>query len=269
MQLHHPARALSLGRDLRGELASIRISTATASSETETDLPITHLILTSGAWTPIVFQQLFPLSPVSLPISSLAGHSLILRSPRWSSSPTATDSKCHAVFASSDAAGAQPLGFAPEIFSRLEGELYISGLNTTDLPLPERATDAKNLLDRQSIAQVRRVAAELLGTGGRRDKEGEVDDLQLVREGLCFRPVTRFNRPIITRLDEKVLGKGTDCSAEEWKTRGKGEGGVYVAAGQGPWGISMSLGTGLVVSQLVEGKGEGEMAAEIGGLGLE
>ena len=30
--------------------------------------------------------------------------------------------------------------------------------------------------------------------------------------------------------------------------------GVYIAVGHGAWGISQSLGTGLVVSEMIEGK---------------
>jgi glycine/D-amino acid oxidase-like deaminating enzyme len=33
-------------------------------------------------------------------------------------------------------------------------------------------------------------------------------------------------------------------------TRGTREGGVFIAAGHGPWGISLSLGTGKVMSEI-------------------
>lgn len=44
-----------------------------------------------------------------------------------------------------------------------------------------------------------------------------------------------------------------------------GNGGVWIASGHGPWGISLSLGTGLVVSELVEGR---KTSADILHLGL-
>lgn len=43
-------------------------------------------------------------------------------------------------------------------------------------------------------------------------------------------------------------------------------GGVYVAAGHGPWGISGSLGTGKVVSQMVLGQ---DVSVDLSGLGLQ
>ena len=87
------------------------------------------------------------------------------------------------------------------------------------------------------------------------------------REGVCWRPVTRTGLPIVGPLIAKEKGGG----------RGEGEGevekeeekGVFVAAGHGPWGISLSLGTGFVVAGMVEGKsGEKELGADITGLGL-
>jgi glycine/D-amino acid oxidase-like deaminating enzyme len=42
--------------------------------------------------------------------------------------------------------------------------------------------------------------------------------------------------------------------------------GVYVATGHGPWGISLSLGTGLVVAELAQGR---PLSADISELGLK
>lgn len=38
------------------------------------------------------------------------------------------------------------------------------------------------------------------------------------------------------------------------KTRGGGDGGVFIAAGHGAWGISHAPGTGLVLAELMEGR---------------
>jgi len=72
-------------------------------------------------------------------------------------------------------------------------------------------------------------------------KDDGDDDLEILREGLCFRPVGERGVPIIGRVDEGLLGLQL-------------EGGVWIAAGHGPWGISLSLGTGKVVSEMVEGR---------------
>jgi len=74
---------------------------------------------------------------------------------------------------------------------------------------------------------------------------------------LCFRPVTRSGNPIVCKVPDEDLGS--------IETKGGGEGGVYVAAGHGPWGISMGLGTGKVMQEMMEGK---EVSADVSRLGI-
>lgn len=229
VKLHHPARAVSVSKDAEGNLSGVRVRSE--KDGTETDIPCSRLAITSGAWSPAVFSTLFPKSSMRLPVTSLAGHSLVVRSPRWSKE--LEDWGCHAVF-STDAGG-----FSPEIFSRIGGEIYIAGLNDASLPLPKTGADAK--VDPGSVQQLKVVARKMLGL-----PEGQEDDLEVLREGLCFRPVTRMGDPIISRIADSKLGDGL-------KTRGRGSGGVFLAAGHGPWGISLSAGTGKVLSELIEG----------------
>ncbi len=226
---------------MRDELSSVRI--ASTGSSHEIDIPCTHLIIAAGAWSPEVFETLFPDAKIKLPISSLAGHSLVVRSPRWTSEHEKRG--CHAVFTTDDS------GYSPEIFSRMGGEIYIAGLNSSSIPLPALATESE--INDVAIKQLQTTSRRLLGLSS-----SEADDLELVRKGLCFRPVTNRGTPILGRIPDAVLGRGMS-------TRGDGDGGVFLAAGHGPWGISMSLGTGKVMAEMVVGH---ETSADITGLGL-
>ena len=141
------------------------------------------------------------------------------------------------------------------MFSRAGGEIYIAGLNTTQVPLPAVATDAK--ADATAVKKLKDCAALMLG------RRNEGDELEVLRESLvsaspsvtfatidkfqCFRPVTSSGRPIISRIPDQRLGGGL-------LTRGGGKGGVFVAAGHGAWGISQAPGTGLCCAELVEGR---------------
>jgi glycine/D-amino acid oxidase-like deaminating enzyme len=136
-------------------------------------------------------------------------------------------------------------GYSPEIFSRMGEEIYIAGLNFSTIPLPKLATESE--LDQKSVTTLKETAEKLLG----------VDGVEVLREGLCFRPVTRRGTPILSRIEDKLLGN--------IGTRGGGEGGVWVASGHGPWGITNSLGTGKVMSEMIMGK---ETSVDISGLGL-
>ena len=79
----------------------------------------------------------------------------------------------------------------------------------------------------------------------------------LLITGQCFRPVTSSGRPIVSRIPDEKLG-GT-------RTKNEGNGGVYIAAGHGAWGISHAPGTGFVLSELIEGR---EVSANIEALQL-
>lgn len=225
---------------MRDEVSSVRI--ADTQTSTETDVPCTRIIITAGAWSRQVFSTLFPTSDLELPVTSLAGHSLIVRSPRWTKEHEAQG--CHALFL------AEQPGYSPEIFSRVGGQIYLAGVNSADEPLPALASDAQGKRSPAAIARLRETACALLG-------ETEAD-LDVVREALCFRPATASGLPIIDRIADRHLGPGVT-------TRPGSDGGVFLAAGHGPWGISQSLGTGKCLAELVQGR---TLSADISRLGL-
>ncbi|KAM3083889.1 hypothetical protein ACMFMG_002003 [Clarireedia jacksonii] len=239
VQLHHPAQGISIHQDLRNEVSGIRILDTT--TQIESDIPCTKILIAAGAWAPSVFSTLFPQSKLNLPITSLAGHSLVVRTPEYWN---ADDERkgCHAVFACNEDE------FSPEIFSRKAGEIYVAGLNSSTMPLPELATGS-NVKD-ESIKRLERVAKKMLNVE-------EDNELDVVRKGLCFRPVTNKGVPILARIPDSDLG-GVN-------TRGAEDGGVWLAAGHGPWGISQSLGTGKVMAEMMQGK---PTSADVSRLGL-
>jgi glycine/D-amino acid oxidase-like deaminating enzyme len=205
------------------EQATTHVRILDQQSDKTVDIACNDLIVSSGPWTTSVLSTLFPdRPPSSLPqVASLPGHSVILRSKHWPQ-PGLDLYDCHALFITDPSSG-----FSPELFSRVGGEIYIAGLNDAESPLP--VTSAS--LTTPDSNDVRR----LIGLAGRLFKDG--DEVEIIREGLCFRPITSNGIPIIGRLGA--------ISEEGFN--------VWVASGHGPWGISLSLGTGLVLSQLVMG----------------
>ena len=115
-----------------------------------------------------------------------------------------------------------------------DGCIYLAGLNSSTYPLPKVATE--RVIDPRSIAVLKKTARRLLGDG-----------FEVVREGVCWRPVARKGVPIIADLIDG------------------GEEGVIVCAGHGPWGISNSLGSGYCVAKMVEGE---DVERYVGRLGL-
>src|SRR4051794_38130920 len=118
---------------MRDELSSIRI--LNTENGIETDLPCTRILIAAGVWSPQVFETLFPNAQIKLPISSLAGHSLVVRSSRWTKELEKNGS--HAIFTTDEE------GYSPEIFSRSGEEIYIAGLNDPSLAIPNLATESR------------------------------------------------------------------------------------------------------------------------------
>ncbi|TKA77860.1 hypothetical protein B0A55_05153 [Friedmanniomyces simplex] len=240
VRLHHPVRAVRVSTNEAGEMSAVRVRHQNGA---EYKIPCTRLLIAAGAWSQRVFETLMPSSTVKLPINHLAGYSIVVKSPRWSREHETGG--CHAVFTTMQS------GFSPEVFSRIGGEIYVAGLNDPALPLPETATDAQ--IDQKSIDELKGTAQKLLGRDGT-----DVSDLEVVREGLCFRPVTTMGTPMMTRIPDEELGAGLVTALSP-------DGGVFVAAGHGPWGISHSLGTGKVMAEMMEGR---EVSADVKWLGL-
>lgn len=226
VQFHHPAKAVSIGKDMREELASVRVVSTDSSSEV--DIPCTRIVITAGAWSPQVFETLFPGARTKLPITALSGHSMVVKSPRWAEELETKN--CHAIYTTDES------GAFPEMYSRVGGEIYLAGLNDASIPLPGLAIESK-VYD-TVVEKLQFICKRLLGL------PSGIDDLEVVRTSLCFRPVTSKGAPILSRIADEKLG-GV-------KTRGGSDGGVFLAAGHGPWGISMSLGTGKVMAEMVQ-----------------
>ena len=279
VRMHHPVRIAQVTRAKSCEATyNVKFEHLKPKPDepVEETVSCMNLIIAAGAWTPQVFQMLFPRTKIEIPISSLAGHSLLLKSSRWPPPPslapnsamTATNGAnkvspktpeppaCHALFSTSLATSTP---YSPEIFSRFslppissespsspplsaEGYVYLAGLNSPIYPLPSDPT--QSALDPSSISTLHTTADQLLGSGS----------YEVVRESVCWRPVVSAKRrggtPVIGCLEAVMGEEGRGC---------------WVAAGHGAWGISLSLGTGYCVAESIL---QGRVVDDIQGLGL-
>lgn len=248
VQVHYPAQVVSVNKD--DEDTAVGVSLASDGGNFPVEVACNSIVIASGAWTPAVFKKLFHRSTLSIPISPLAGYSLLIKSPRHSLLDEKIYGRSHAIFS----APTKAYSWAPEIFSRKGGDIYIAGLNDPSLPLPERATGA--IIKDESMAEIRKVAIQLMGRATPDEDQITENDLEVTREALCFRPVAKRGTPIITKVSDSDLGKDIKSPFG---------GGVFIAAGHGPWGISLSLGSGKVVAEMIRGE---KTSADISRLGL-
>ena len=235
VQLHLSTAATRVLRSTNdGSVVGVELSTGMS-------LQCKQILITAGVWTPRVVKALFPnVSPdlSALNVTSMAGYSIEYRTPKYQSVKDGGEDLCHAIFTTDEEAG-----FSPEMFSRREGDLYLAGLNATTIPIPDLASEV--VVPEESDPNIRRlmrVGEQLVSMVG--VEKGEC--LELVKTGLCHRPVLKDGKPIVGRIrDEDLGGEGSG---------GSGLGGVYTCVGHGPWGIALSLGSGLVMAEILMGK---------------
>jgi len=231
-----------LVKDDQGTVCAIRVETCKfGNMRSRYDIPCKDIIISAGCWTPLVFKTLLR-QKMSPGIKPLPGYSCVVRSQKFSNPifEALDDDKnvemVHATFCPPTS----KWSYSPECMARHtkggKPEIYVAGLNDETIILPERASHAKHLMERSKLDDLRKTAEELVR--GNRSEEDIGDKLELVREGLCFRPVSESGLPIISVVAGIEL---------------QHNGHLYVASGHGPWGITLSLGTGVVVSELLEG----------------
>jgi FAD dependent oxidoreductase len=143
-------------------------------------VPCTTIVLTAGVWTPRLFKTLFPHSKVTIPVSALGGHSLLYTQRNYSEPET-----CYAVF-STDVEG-----FSPEAFSRKGNELFVAGLNSSTLSIPDIASDVYPIPE--SIACLKKAVAQII----------KGDGIDLVRESLVCLTCTLEN--LLSNVIDSIL----------------------------------------------------------------
>ncbi|KAK4049094.1 hypothetical protein OIO90_005564 [Microbotryomycetes sp. JL221] len=258
---------------------------STIDSNRTTTLPVSKLVITAGPWSSIVCRQL---GLPEIELTNLPGHSLLIKPAlrhvvaaggtgvvaASSVSPlsiTRQDIGIEpvAIFAGigSDAAMGvehatggtgrlltereQQMGYteAPELFTRLNGIVYVAGENTTPNStnssdstatppvapnrLPDNVDDVDGLRDDNLLSRLIK-SAEAVSPLLQQSRGAIITARQAscsltLTLLLCYRPKTFDGECMIGPLCDNV----------------------YIATGHGPWGITLAPGTGKLVSEMI------------------
>ena len=129
----------------------------------------------------------------------------------------ASDVPAHALFVDYRTADGRHL--EPEIFPRLDGEVYVCGM-ADPAPLPDSPDGVE--VSEASCAVLARAAGRV---------STALAAAPILRRQACYRPVTDDGLPLIGRVP--------------------GVAGAYVATGHGPWGMLNAPATGLALAELI------------------
>jgi glycine/D-amino acid oxidase-like deaminating enzyme len=176
---------------------SIKTVHATYANGSTISLPCDNLVIAAGPWTGPLSKILLP-RPI--PVTSYAGHSILVRP----STPLSPD--CLFMTLTT-----RKSSYHPEIFPRASGQLYICGVNEslTLPPTPESAIPRS-----KDIEKLKEIADTLL------------EDYTIEKEQLCYRPMTSHGEPFVSAVPD-VKGVYVGAGHSFWGiTLGPGTGKV-------------------------------------------
>jgi len=216
LKLRLQTKATGLELDENDKVKSVRVT----SEGKEETIPATDVVLAAGPWTGKLVSSLFAKDKVpsflrsAMSIKGDRAHSIIIKA--------AKEHQLSADCFFTEMRYGTSAG-APELYNRPKGLAYVCGA-TDDAPLPELADEVT--YDSKATAELQRQAAVV---------SPEYLD---VKKGADLKAEQACYLPLCTRTASPILG-------------GSGDQGIYVAAGHAVWGINNSLGTGLVMSELI------------------
>lgn len=224
----------------------ITINTKVSLIRTTEMIPCKALVIAAGPWSSSVFSNLFPDAQVKLHMNTTwaAGNHVRVRSSRWTS-PDSHDST--QVFLNN----VLPDSKTMDITSFTDGSLNLGGWGAVPQPLPGSAYKVKP--QQEEINTMVELARQYLHL--------ELDDdLETFEAGRCYRPRASPNRPIITKVHWSLLenpgniqGDKPYCGSD-LKQKTLVDGGLYINTGHGSDGITLALGSGKVMSELLLGR---------------
>ena len=196
-----------------------------------------NLVLAAGAWTPGLFRRLFPASSVDFQETINSGNWII-----------AENSDTGPYISEGQVMLDDFVGHQLEFVGRNDGTIWISGLSNNRTPIEYVHNPIEP--DAEDIDKLAQYADQFL----RLSSEARPKSIEIIEFGRSYRPTSDRHFPIIDKVAPHML-----VSAEEISELQNPSGssytssGVFVNTGQGKYGITMGLGSGKLMSQLIMG----------------
>ena len=207
-------------------------------------LPCQSLVLAAGAWTPSLFNDVFPLSNCPMYPKISSGNYITVKIP------AKTELNYHAQVTLTTDNGSRL-----EFVDRGDGTIFICGLNNTETPICDVEDEAPP--DEDAISEMQAYAKRFLAAPQDQQtvqSRAATSTTELVTAGRTYRPLLSRQLPIITRVPANKLlmnaRSSKACPADQGEVMG---GGVYVCYGHGSFGLTDGMGSGVLMSQLILG----------------
>ncbi|KAG5787673.1 hypothetical protein H9Q69_013257 [Fusarium xylarioides] len=208
----------------------VQAITLRTNGQQKTTVLCRQLLLACGPWTPAVYGRLFPSAPVHLQWTTNAGDWIICKNP------------CLATPESMAFVSFEPLiGEKFEFAGRDDGTIWVCGRRNFDATLPSPGQSDEP--DKELIHGLSGYARKWLNWNRTRH-EWHCDDVQILKQGRAFRPATQSGLPVMSEV------KFSDITPKDAPLPT----GIFVCWGHGSWGLTLGIGSGRVMSQLMRGE---------------
>ena len=196
-----------------------------------------NLVLAAGAWTPRLYKKLFPSSDADFCPKTNSGNWLVVKSP----AKPLIHNRCEIIFD-------DYVEHQLEFVGRNDGTIWISGLDNR----VKRLGDVKGseVPDEDAFSMLSGYARRFLLAS----EMEEGDDPDVLATGRTYRPTIDRELPIIAHVDPRKLCpvNQTDGNCPVGDLDGP-PGGVFVCSGHGRYGITLAMGSGRLMSQMIMG----------------
>ncbi|CVL06785.1 uncharacterized protein FMAN_11881 [Fusarium mangiferae] len=128
-----------------------------------------------------------------------------------------------------------------EFAGRNDGSIWVCGRRNFNakLPSPGQSDEPDNAL----IEEMSRLARKWLNRDCSHHEE-HCDDVQIVKKGRAFRPATKSELPVMSKVKPSDITPNYTSHST----------GIFVCCGHGSWGLTLGMGSGRVMSQTIRGE---------------
>lgn len=196
----------------------------------QSTLKCDNLVLAAGPWTPVLFKTLFPQAIIKIEAAIDAGDWIIFRSPEQRSATSIA-----AVYFD------EIVGEKLEFAGRNDQKVWATGEKSQigTLPKPGDAPEP----DEKALLNLLANATRFL-----KYKQGDEPGLHIIKQGRSFRPETPSRLPVITAVPGcKLNTQDTTLPSDDRRPS------VFINSGHGSYGVTLGMGSGKVMSQIIMG----------------
>jgi glycine/D-amino acid oxidase-like deaminating enzyme len=214
------------------------------SAQDDSEYECDDLVFAAGTRTPRLVRELFPGFGPNFHETTNSGNWILVKGT------TNLEYQMHAEVILDDVVDHQLEFVGRENPTTHDFVIWVCGLNNEETKASNIDDQAEP--DEDAIARLREYAAEFLWNDESVQRDGH---LEVVEKGRTYRPTIDRDLPILTSVSCSELHQASTSKEQPYHgQRDCEKSGVWVCTGHGKYGITLGLGSGKLMSQMILGE---------------